>query len=116
VVKEFEQEEQREVTVVFDDSAPAEKTRVFDDAFEASVSEAASCVVRFLEEGCAVGLATSRGLIPPAAGPAQFHLLLRELALIQPTEVAAGVAMPRTGAVVSVTWREKSAESAALSG
>lgn len=110
LVREFEQEEQREVTLVFDNSAPEKRTPEFESAFEEAVSEAASYAVRFLQEGCAVGLATSHGLIPPATGPAQFHLLLRELALIQPVTASAAVATPRSGAVVKISVKMSLAE------
>lgn len=106
LVREFEQEEQREVVVVLDNSAPDEDLPGFEAAFEAAVSQAASYAVRFLREGCAVGLATSHGLIPPATGPAQFHLLLRELALIRPAQATSAVPVPQTGAILDVSWRK----------
>jgi uncharacterized protein (DUF58 family) len=110
LVKEFEQEEQREVSIILDDTMPEEAGESFRNAFEESVSEAASYAVRFMDEGCAVGLATSHGLIPPATGPAQFHLLLRELALIQPARGAAPVPLPQSGAVVHISWRKAGTE------
>ncbi|MBI5561830.1 MAG: DUF58 domain-containing protein [Deltaproteobacteria bacterium] len=78
LVKEFERETEKTVTVVFDNY------RTEEAAFEELVDEAASSANRFIERGYSVGLKTLDGEIKPGAGPDQLHRILRTLALMEP--------------------------------
>lgn len=78
IVREFENEKERKVTVVFDNfNAP-------EAVFEDLVDEAASAANHFIEAGYSVGLKTLESKLPPAPGPDQIARILRALALITP--------------------------------
>ncbi|HLK91586.1 MAG TPA: DUF58 domain-containing protein [Polyangia bacterium] len=79
LVREHEDDDGREATIVLDNHAHAGAA-----AFELAVSRTAALCVELSRRGMAVGLATRGGEIPPSAGPAHLARLLRLLALIAP--------------------------------
>lgn len=78
LMKEFETEAEKKVTVVFENYAGSAP-----EAFEATVDLAAAIASDHLSRGYSVGLKTLSFTIPPKAGPVQFDLLLTRLALIE---------------------------------
>jgi uncharacterized protein (DUF58 family) len=97
LVREKEDEETREATVVLDNGPTAG-----DDAaaFERAVSEAAGICVELAQRGFSVGLAVRGGEVRAAPGGAQAERILRALAVIAPD---AGPLPPiHTGTVVRV--------------
>jgi uncharacterized protein (DUF58 family) len=106
VAREFQEELHRRILIVLDDTAPEEPPPGFEEAFEEAIVQAASYVSSFLSRGFAVGLATSREGFQPDPGPAQFHTLMRFLALVQPNR-SPGVSAPQTtGNRIEVGWRD----------
>jgi uncharacterized protein (DUF58 family) len=97
LLREHEDDEAREATVVFDNGAdePGDEA-----AFERAVSEAAGICVDLIQRGLSVGLATRGGVVPADVGPAQADRLLRALALVAP--VAGVTPAVRNGIVVRV--------------
>jgi len=79
LVREHEDDEGREATIVFDNDA-----RAGAEAFELAVSRAAALCVELARRGMAVGLATRGSEIPPSVGPAHLGRLLGRLAFIAP--------------------------------
>lgn len=79
LMKEFETEAEKKVTVVFENYAGT-----VPEEFEAAVDLAAAFVSDHLSRGYSVGLKTLSFMVPPKSGPAQFDLLLTRLALIEP--------------------------------
>lgn len=97
LVREKEDEETREATVVLDNE-PA--TAADEVAFERAVSEAAGVCVELARRGFSVGLAVRGGEVRPSVGGAQTERILRALAVIAPD---AGPLPPvRTGTVVRI--------------
>jgi uncharacterized protein (DUF58 family) len=95
LVREHEDEEGQEATVVFDNH-PADEA-----AFELAVSRAAALCVELARRGLAVGLATRGGELQPATGPRQLARLLSLLAFVQP-DAENGPPRARRRAVVCV--------------
>lgn len=81
LVKEFEQENEKRITVVFDNFTTAQ-----DADFERLVDETAATVNYMLERGFAVGLRTLSDEIKPAPGAPQLYSILRLLAMIEPID------------------------------
>jgi len=79
LVREKEDEETRQATVVFDNDPAAEAA-----AFERAVSEAAGICVDLIQRGFSVGLAVRGGEVRADVGAAQAERILRALALIEP--------------------------------
>jgi hypothetical protein len=81
LLREKEDEETREATVILDNAADAA-----DDpaAFERAVSEAAGICVELAHRGFSVGLAVRGGEVRAAVGAAQAERILRALAVIAP--------------------------------
>jgi uncharacterized protein (DUF58 family) len=80
LVKEYEEESENTVIVLFDNrSMPGDEER-----FEEMVDTAAGVIDRFIDAGCSVGLKTMTEEIPPASGHGQLERLLYILALIEP--------------------------------
>jgi uncharacterized protein (DUF58 family) len=77
-VRENEDDEGLEATVVLDNGAGAEP-----QAFEAAVSQAASISLELLHRGFRVALVLRGGAVPADAGPAQGTRILRALALVE---------------------------------
>ena len=97
LVREKEDEETREATVVLDNE-PAAATDAA--AFERAISEAAGVCVELARRGFSVGLAVRGGEVRPAVGGAQTERILRALAVITPD---AGPLPPvRTATVVRI--------------
>jgi uncharacterized protein (DUF58 family) len=94
MVREHEDELERQVTIVVDNALPARVVRALaagerlredaplDDAVERTISHAASLATAYLEAGWAVGLAARGAQLPLASGRAQLTRVLRELALL----------------------------------
>lgn len=78
LLKEFEDETERALTIVF------ENTGEPGEHFEELVDEVAGTINHYIEKGYAVGLKTRTTEIPPAEGRDQLLALLKELALITP--------------------------------
>ncbi|HVV52281.1 MAG TPA: DUF58 domain-containing protein [Polyangia bacterium] len=95
LLREHEDEEGREATVVFDNDA-----RAGAGPFELGVSRAAALCVELARRGIAVGLATREGEIAPSLGPAHLARLLTRLALVAPA--AGGPPRPRRRPLVRV--------------
>ncbi len=76
MLREFAEDMHEAICIILDDAAP-----VAPEAFEKAVSVAASLAVRHCREGRPVGLATCRGLIPPASGEENLYRMLDELAV-----------------------------------
>jgi len=86
-VRELEDDEGQEVCLVLDngigaDAAPM--TAAQDNAFEATISLAASLACELLARGYRVGLCARGEEITPEGGQAQATRLLRFLALVEP--------------------------------
>jgi uncharacterized protein (DUF58 family) len=97
LVREKEDEETREATVVLDNEPGAAADPA---AFERAVSEAAGLCVELARRGFSVGLAVRGGEVRPAVGGAQTERILRTLAVIAPD---AGPLPPvRAGTVVRI--------------
>ncbi len=79
LLKEFEKETEKKVTIVFDNHGGASPER-----FEAMVDSAATAAADHLLRGYSVGLKTLSADIPPRPGQAQLDALLYRLALIEP--------------------------------
>jgi len=95
LVREHEDDEGREATVVFDNDASSGA-----DAFELAVSRTAALCVELGRRGLAVGLCTRRGEVPPALGAGQITRLLHILAFIAPE--AGAPPRPRRRAIARV--------------
>ena len=81
LVREHEDDETREVTVVLDNEPEGARDPA---AFERAVSEAAGLCVDLVRRGFSVGLALRGGLVPAGTGPAHVDRLLCTLALVAP--------------------------------
>ena len=79
LVREHEDDEGREATIVFDNDA-----RSGAEAFELAVSRTAALCVELARRGLAVGLVTRGSEVAPSAGPGHLARLLRLLAFIAP--------------------------------
>jgi uncharacterized protein (DUF58 family) len=81
LVREHEDEEAQQATVVFDNDPEGTRDPA---AFERAVSEAAGLCVELLHRGFSVGLVMRGGEVTADVGPAQADKLLRALALVAP--------------------------------
>ncbi len=94
MVREHEDELERQVTIAVDNALPARVVRALAagerlredaplaDAVERAISHAASLATAYLEAGWAVGLAARGAHLPIASGRPQLTRILRELALL----------------------------------
>jgi uncharacterized protein (DUF58 family) len=97
LVREKEDEETREATVVLDNHPDVAADAA---AFERAVSEAAGICVELVQRGFSVGLAVRGGEVRAAVGGAQAERILRALAVIAPD---AGPLPPvRPGTIVRI--------------
>jgi len=115
-VRENEDDEGLEVTVVLDNAAGAGAAGAAgaanatsativrtDEAFEAAVSEAAAYALALLGRGLRVALALRGATLAADAGPAQATRILRALALVEPAPATLPLEPRRpVGAVVRV--------------
>jgi uncharacterized protein (DUF58 family) len=83
LVREKEDEETRQATVLLDNDPAASADTA---AFERAVSEAAGVCVELARRGFSVGLAVRGGEVRAGVGPAQTERILRALAVIAPAE------------------------------
>ncbi len=107
VAREFQEELHRRVLIVLDDVMPEGSPPGSEEAFEEAVVQAASLVSSFIAGGFAVGLTTSREGFLPDPGPAQFHTLMRFLALVQPNRDPSVSAPQKTGNQIEISWRDQ---------
>ncbi len=94
MVRELQDELERQVTIAVDNALPAQVVRALAagdrlredapiaDALERAISTAASLAATYLEAGWAVGLAARGARVPLAVGKPQLTRILRELALL----------------------------------
>jgi uncharacterized protein (DUF58 family) len=97
LVREKEDEEAREATVVLDNDPDAAADAA---AFERAVSEAAGVSVALVQRGFSVGLAVRGGEVRADVGGAQAERILRALAVIAPD--ARPLPVVRAGTVVRI--------------
>ena len=97
LVREKEDEETREATVILDNHPD---TATDAAAFERAVSEAAGICVELVQRGFSVGLAVRGGEVRAAVGGAQAERILRALAVIAPD--AGPLPAARTGTVLRI--------------
>jgi uncharacterized protein (DUF58 family) len=83
-VRESEDDEGSEATVVLDNAAGAAS-----EAFEAAVSQAASYALDLLGRGFRVSLVLRGATLAADTGPAQATRILRALALVEPAAASA---------------------------
>jgi uncharacterized protein (DUF58 family) len=81
LVREKEDEQSREATVILDNGPEGAADEA---AFERAVSEAAGICVELVHRGFSVGLAVRGGEVRPQVGGAQMERILRALAVIAP--------------------------------
>lgn len=89
ILKERESEENRRVSIVFDNGVGALTDRGQKRRFERLVSEAATAALDYLGQGFEVALLTRQSSLRFASGASQRLAILETLALIEPTEKAA---------------------------
>jgi uncharacterized protein (DUF58 family) len=92
-VRESEDDEGNEATIVFDNAAGASP-----EAFEAAVSQAASYALALLGRGFRVALVLRGAALPADGGPAQATRILRALAVVEPAPTDAPLDVRRSGA------------------
>jgi uncharacterized protein (DUF58 family) len=97
LVREHDDEEAQQATVVFDNAPDGARDPA---AFERAVSEAAGICVELLHRGFAVGLVMRGGEVTADVGAGQADKLLRALALVAPD--AGPLRRARRGAAVRV--------------
>ncbi|MBN1919088.1 MAG: DUF58 domain-containing protein [Verrucomicrobia bacterium] len=85
IVTQFSQDQNLEVTIVFD-NAPTGPGAANDERFEEMVTFAASLGSFFVEKGFKVQLVTRAGTVPFGEGNKQLLKMLTHLALIEPVE------------------------------
>jgi len=103
IVRELEDEETREATIVLDNQpAPGADPAASADgaSFERAVSEAAGVCVELAQRGFSVGLALRGGEVRPGVGGAQVERILRALAVVAPD--AGPLPAVRAGTVVRI--------------
>ena len=93
MVKEFENEEQRQITIVFQNTG--DPSILMDEQFEEGVSKIASLAVWYLQNGWQVELITLSGAFPYGNGSVHLRRLLHHLALITPVSLTAAEAERR---------------------
>ncbi len=85
MVKEFEEEERRHVTLLFENTG--DPATDYDETFEETVSQTASLADHFIRQGWQVELITLSSVLPHGSGPGHLRKMLHVLALIQPVAV-----------------------------
>ncbi|MFQ5902049.1 MAG: DUF58 domain-containing protein [Thermodesulfobacteriota bacterium] len=84
--KEFEREEGKRVTIIFNDNTSQKKGEHFYVLFETSVEFAASLATVLIGRGYSVAIKTSRGGLPCRNEKEHLYRILGLLALIEPIE------------------------------
>lgn len=84
MVKEFAREDERRISIYFDNRAPKEITPEFLNAFEAAVKRAASIAAQLVESNIQVRLLTPIGQTDFGESKEHLFNMLRTLALIAP--------------------------------
>jgi uncharacterized protein (DUF58 family) len=87
LLKEFEKEEGKRVTIVLNNTKGPEKDSRFDDLFEKSVEFTASIVSSLISSGYSVGIQTLQEKIPCREGGESLYRIMNLLAVIEPVKV-----------------------------
>ena len=82
MLREYEEEAHRRVSILVDNSLPANPDAADDDALEKAISLAASLAAAYLSRHFVVRLVARGTEIAAASGPAQLQRILRALALL----------------------------------
>jgi uncharacterized protein (DUF58 family) len=82
MVREYEDESQRRMTILVDNALPKSRGEAEDQALEDAISLCASLAQTYLERGYALRLIARGTLLPFAAGDMQTQRVLRALALL----------------------------------
>jgi uncharacterized protein (DUF58 family) len=105
LVREYEDESQRRITLLIDNALPLTRGEEEEQALEDAISLCASLAQAYLERGYALRLIARGTLLPFASGEMQTQRVLRTLALLETVEeeepFAAQIA-PRSEAVLIV--------------
>ena len=83
LVREYEDESQRRITLLIDNALPETRGEVEEQALEDAISFCASLAQAYLEKGYALRLIGRALLVPFAAGDMQIQRVLRALALLE---------------------------------
>ncbi len=94
LVREFEDEAQRHVTLMLDDALPEQPTGDDRQALERAISVTASLASAYITQSYAVRLVTRQDVVKFAHGPVQLIRILTYLALLQPTHSGRRFAAP----------------------
>jgi uncharacterized protein (DUF58 family) len=82
MVREYEEEARRNVTLLLDNGLPEEASLGDHEALEKAVSHAASLATHYVDKQYTVRLITRGSHVPSASGPTQLSRILRALALV----------------------------------
>ncbi len=104
LVREYEEESQRRVTLVCDNALPEEADRVAGEALERAISLTASLATAYVKHGYAIRFIARGVLIPFAHGEGQLTRILEMLALLdtERDDVRFGAAIDPRGESVLV--------------
>ena len=105
LVREYEDESQKQITLLIDNALPEIRAEVEDQALEDAISLCASLAKAYMAKGYILRLVARGCLVPFAAGDMQLQRILRALALLETVseevEFSAQLA-PRSEAVLIV--------------
>lgn len=82
VIREYQDESQRQITLLLDNALPVSANEEQVEAFEEAVRVCASLAREYLQRGYAVGLITRDQTVPLSAGKQQEHRILCFLAVV----------------------------------
>ncbi len=85
LVREYEDESQKRITLLIDNALPETRGEVEEQALETAISLCASLAIAYLGRGYALRLISRGSLVPFASGEMQTQRVLRELALLDTT-------------------------------
>jgi uncharacterized protein (DUF58 family) len=105
LVREYEDESQRRITLLIDNALPQTRGESEEQALEEAISLCASLAQAYLERGYALRLIARGLLLPFASGEMQTQRVLRALALLETVteeETFAAQIAPRSEAVLVV--------------
>lgn len=85
LVREYEEEAERQATLILDNSLPKAPGEEAEEALESAITLTGSLAMSYLKRGYSVRLLTRGKTIPHAAGEAQLTRILRALALLETT-------------------------------
>lgn len=105
LVREYEDESQRRITLLIDNALPQTRGEAEEQALENAISLCASLAQAYLERGYALRLIGRGMLVPFASGDMQTQRVMRALALLETksdSEVFSAEIAPRSEAVLIV--------------